>query len=93
MSATVQVTGNPTIKPGGIVRLDKYNTSFDGFWYVRSARHEITHSQLVTTLDIVKDSIGDATYTTEVTEDYVIPPVPSLINNRWVSSTNYVNTY
>jgi hypothetical protein len=93
MSAIVQITGNPTIKPGGIVKLDKYNTDFDGFWYVRSARHDITHSQLVTTLEMVKDSIGDATYTTEGTEDYVSPPTPSLINKRWISSTNYVNTY
>lgn len=93
MSALVQISGNPTIKPGGIVKLDKYNTDFDGFWYVRSARHDITHSQLVTTLEIVKDSIGDANYTKEVTEDYAIPPTPSLINKRWVSSTNYVNTY
>ena len=93
MSATVQITGNPTIKPGGIVKLDKYNTDFDGFWYVRSARHEITHSQLVTTLEMVKDSIGDATYTTEVAEGYATPPVPSLLNKRWVSSTNYINSY
>jgi hypothetical protein len=93
MSAVVQITGNPTIKPGGIVKLDKYNTSFDGFWYVRSARHEITHSQLVTTLEMAKDSIGAATYTTEVAEEYTTPPTPSLIDNRWVSSTNYVNTY
>ena len=93
MSAIVQITGNPTIKPGGIVKLDKYDTSFDGFWYVQSARHEITHSQLITTLEIVKDSIGDSTPTSIVVQDYVSPPVPSLINKRWISSTNYINTY
>jgi len=93
MSAIVQITGNPTIKPGGIIKLDKYDTSFDGFWYVRSARHEITHSQLVTTLELIKDGIGDSTPTSTVVQEYKTPPVPSLINKRWISSTNYVSTY
>lgn len=93
MQATIQVTGDPTIKPGGIVKLDKYNSKFDGFWYVRSARHEITHSQLVTTLEVVKDSIETATSTQTVVEDYQEPPIPALLEGHWVSSTNYVNTY
>ena len=93
MSAVIQVTGDPTIKPGGIVKLSEYNTKFDGFWYVKSARHEITHSQLVTIIEVLKDSLDTAQITQTGVEEYVEPPTPYLLNSRWVSSRDYVNVY
>lgn len=93
MTATVDITGNPTITPGGVVRIEKYGTQFDGFWYVRAVRHEINRSELISTLDLAKDSIDDGKVLTTTTAPYPPTIEPVLVNKVWVSSRNYSEVY
>lgn len=92
-SATVTITGTPEIRPGGIVKITKYNSKLDGFWYVTSAKHEITKSELVSTINIATDSTGVDVPTYNRAEVYTEPPRASLLDGSWVSSTHSVNIY
>lgn len=92
-SATVTVTGSPEIRPGGIVKITKYNSKLDGFWYVTSTKHELTKSELVSTIKIATDSTAVDTPTYNKTEAYSEPPRASLLDGTWVSSTHSVNVY
>lgn len=92
LSAVVDITGNPTLHPGGIVLLDKYDAEFDGFWYIVGVRHELTRSELVTILELAKDSIdGESPLITG--SEYLRPPAPTLINATWVSERVWENVY
>jgi hypothetical protein len=93
MTASLEVVSDPSIKPGGIVNINEYNTEFDGFWYVKSVRHEITQSYMQTYLEIARDGLGKTATAKKVTAPYVAPPEPALISNLWVSSQNYALVY
>lgn len=92
-TATVVITGSPEIRPGGIVKIEKYNSKLDGFWYVTSAKHEINRSELVSTLTLATDSTAVETPTYNKTTPYMEPPKPSLIGGTWVSSTHSAIVY
>lgn len=93
LTATVDITGNPTLHPGGVVNLEKYDAKFDGFWGIHAARHEITNSELLTTLELVKDSTNEAEPTLSNTAKYIDPPASSLLNGEWVSERQWNNIY
>lgn len=93
LTATVDVVGDPTVQPGGIVNIREYNTEFDGFWHVSSVRHEIAQSAMMSYLVLNRDSLGPAQDTSTPTEVYKTPPAPSLRSARWVSETEYVSVY
>jgi hypothetical protein len=91
--AKVDVVGDPAIQPGGIVNINEYDTQFDGFWYVTNVHHEITMSTMLTSLEIIKDSLGTATTDPSVTTMYTTPPETALQNGVWVSERELVNVY
>lgn len=93
LSANVDVVGDPAIQPGGIVNVNEYNTQFDGFWYVTGVRHEITMSTMMTSVEIIKDSLGTPTTDPSVTTMYTPPPVTALQSGTWISETEMVNVY
>lgn len=93
ITASVDITGNPTIKPGGIVKVDKYDSKLDGYWYVQGVRHEITRSELISFLKIGKDTTSEIEYSLNPVSDYKEPPIPVLTDGHWVSSINYVSVY
>jgi phage protein D len=92
-TAVVDITGDPTIKPGGVVYLSKYNSNFDGYWYVRSVRHEITRSELVSILELAKDGTNETDYTINPVVQYSQPPASALLNQQWLAEREYINIY
>lgn len=93
MQASLEVVSDPSIKPGGIVSINEYNTEFDGFWYVTSVRHELTQSHMRTYLEVARDGLGTVATAKRVTDPYVTPPEPALIGSAWVSSTDYTHVH
>jgi len=93
MRASLEVVSDPSIKPGGVVSINEYNTEFDGFWYVTSVRHELLQSHMRTYLELARDGLGKVATAKKVASTYVIPPEPALIGTTWVSSRNYTHVY
>lgn len=93
VTAKVMITGLPILKPGSIVKVNKYESDFDGYWYVQEVQHLITKSELVSYLKIATDSKPVQTLATNIARPYLEPPTPSLIQGKWVSSTNFVEIY
>ena len=76
ISAKIDVVADPSIKVGGVVRISEYNTEFDGLWYVRAVEHELTQSNLITRLDIARDSFGNTPANFQTSSPYTEPPAP-----------------
>lgn len=93
LSADVEITGTPIIYPGGIVKVDKYNSDLDGFWYVCSVRHDITKFDLVTTVHIVKDSLDGELVDVMPVTTVGTAPEAALVNGKWISEKDYVDVY
>jgi hypothetical protein len=91
--AFVHTVGIPGMLPGGIVKIDKYNTKFDGYWYVRSVRHEMVTNNLQTYMEIVKDSTDETLPTFPKSAPYVPLKNTTFIKNKWVASTEYAEVY
>lgn len=91
--AKAEITAGGGIVPGGTVNLNKYNSSFDGLWYVSSVHHKIGKEKYVTNLELFKND--DYTQTPEITKvaTFVTPPTPILKNGVWVSSMEKINEY
>lgn len=81
------------MKPGGIVYIDKYLTKFDGYWYVRSIRHEMTTNNLQTYMEVVKDSIDSDLPKFPNVPLYDPPNNTTYLNDRWVASYEYEEVY
>jgi hypothetical protein len=92
-TAKVIVTSSPEIRPGSIVKIDKYNSKLDGFWYVKSTKHELTKSELITTLMVATDGTTLLNPVYNTVEEHVTPPTPSLLSNIWVSSIHSAVIY
>lgn len=93
VTAKVMITGLPILKPGSIVKVDKYESDFDGFWYVQEVEHQITKSEMVSYLKIATDSTPVRTLAPNVVRPYNPPPTPSIINGRWVAGAPFVEVY
>jgi hypothetical protein len=93
-TAQVDAVGDPVIQPGMVVRLTQYNSSVDGLWIVKSARHEFFRGSAMSYLTIEKDS--DFSSTIDPLEK-VFPAVSipeSVIKDyRWISTKELVNVY
>lgn len=93
MTAELDVVGDTSIQPGGIVNLKEYNAQFDGFWYVQGVSHEVFQSTMVTHLKVSKDSMGERESEPAMVAPYNPPPVPALRSGKWVSESHFVNVY
>lgn len=92
-SAEAMVYGDPSITPGGIVRVDGYGGDFDGFWYVQSVSHDLFTDTLLTNLKLIKKGSYDILPKFPTVQRYVQPPIPVLIKDKWVMRTEYTNVY
>lgn len=93
MTACVETTFDPSVRPGGVVRINEYNTEFDGFWYVVSVCHEMTQSSIITKIEIARDSLGATVGELHTSLPYTAPPEPAYRNGMWVSAYDYVDIY
>lgn len=89
--ADVRVVGLAGCLPGGLVRLDNYNGTFDTFWYVKSVRHIVHSDAFVTELTIALNSRNRLQVTN--TEKYRTPPKSLYRNGRWEAEERLVNEY
>lgn len=93
ITAQVDVIGDTSIQPGGVVNVKEYNAQFDGFWYVQGVRHEVFQSTMSTHIEISKDSLGNREIEPTMSDSYTTPPAPALRSGKWVSEVNMVNVY
>lgn len=91
--ATAEVAAGGGVVPGGTVNLNKYDSSFDGLWYVSSVHHKIGKEKYVTNLELFKND--DYLQNPEIprVSTFTPPPVPVLKNGVWVSSMENINEY
>lgn len=92
-TAIVEVVGILGVYPGGLIRLRGFDTLVDNLWYVRSVKHILSGTGMITTLEIVSDSTNEESPTIFNTERFVSPPDPSFDGSRWVSTNRIIRTY
>jgi len=93
VTAKVMITGLPILKPGSIVKINKYESDFDGYWYVQEVTHQITKSEMVSYLKIATDSTPADTLSANNVRPHSEPPEPTLIKGKWVKGSNYLEIY
>lgn len=94
ITANVEVVSDPSIRPGMVISLQKYDSGIDGFWIVKSARHEMFRGSAMSYVELMRDSVITETVNpTVVTSPPPEAPEPRLINNRWRTSTEQIHIY
>lgn len=91
--AEALVYGDPSIVPGGLVFVDGYGGDFDGYWYVNSVSHELISESYLTTVKLEKDGSFDSLPKFPIVQKYTKPPLPVLINSKWLMQSEYANVY
>lgn len=91
--AEAVVYGEPSVRPGGLVFIEGYGGDFNGYWYVQSVSHDLVSESLTSTLKLMKDGSFDNLPKFPVVQRYTEPPLPILINNKWLMRSQYVNVY
>lgn len=91
--AQVSTTGIPEVMVGSLVKLNKYDSKFDGFWLVSKISQKVSRSNYVTELSIVRDSTTNEELITSNGLPYTIPDEPIIVNDLWVSSNPKVSLY
>lgn len=93
-TAHITIVGNPSIQPGMLIQLGKYNSAIDGLWIVKSARHEAFRGSSMSYLTVEKDSEFSSTID-PLEKVFPLIPIPdSVIKNfRWISTKDLVNVY
>jgi hypothetical protein len=92
-TAMVDVVGDPSIEPGMVVELEKYDSSVDGFWIVQAVRHEMVRGSALSYLTLAKDSNKSVNFAiTAQAPPLGKLPLLTLKNSRWVTTRelNYV---
>jgi hypothetical protein len=92
-NAKAVVTGVPELMPGALIRLDKYDAKFDGFWMVSGVTQSVSRSNYITELDLVKDSLKNDEPIIFRGSPYIFPEPPVLNNERWISDKLLSSVY
>lgn len=92
-TATVETLGVLGVYPGGLIRIEGFDSHFDGLWYIQNVHQVLGGSGLVTTLQIVSDSTNEESPIIYNTQRFSEPPYPRYFNKEWVSSNRRVNVY
>lgn len=94
ISASVTAVGDPSIIPGMVVDLQKYQSGVDGLWIVKSARHEMFRGSAMSYLELVRDTFASVNVSpTVVASPTPILPAPVLKNRRWCAQTEKAYVY
>jgi phage protein D len=91
--ANATVTGIPEVLVGSLVKLQKYDSKFDGFWMVSKVTHKVSRANYITELSLVKDSTNESEYVVSTGIPYVFPEDPVLDRGVWRSENSKVSTY
>lgn len=92
--AHVDVVGDPTITPGMLVNIDRYNSALDGIWLVKAVRHEMFRGSSMSYLTLVKDSnFSNVIDPLEKVSSPPELPIPYIKNMRWVTLQELINVY
>lgn len=91
--ATVELTGTSGIKPGGIVDVQKFNSKFDGLWYVSKVSHTLTVDKFFTELKIIKDSTNDEYFSIPPVTRYGNTPSSVIKDSFWIAETQMEDIY
>lgn len=91
--AHVTVTGIPEVKVGSLIRLNKYDSKFDGFWMVSKVAQKVSRSNYITELSIVRDSTNNEEPIISNGLTYETPDEPAIVNGVWVSGDPKVSLY
>lgn len=94
ITAYAELVGDPSIVPGMIVDLQKYESGLDGYWIVTAANHQMTRGSSLTYLSLSRDSTADE----DPAQNYSASPSPvpssSTIKNRqWMSTDPFAHIY
>ena len=92
-TADALVFGDPSIVPGGVVKIEGYGGDFDGYWYVISVTHTLSTDTLMSFLKLEKDGTYEVLPKFPIVQPYKEAPLPILIKNSWVMKSEYVNVY
>jgi len=94
ISASATVVGDPSITPGMVVDLQKYESGIDGLWLVKSAQHEMFRGSAMSYLELVRDTFAsNNTYPSVFAPPVPVLPEPVLKNRRWNALTEQVYVY
>ena len=91
--ADLVVSGISTLRPGSIVKIEKYNSEFDGYWVVQDARHSINTESYLTHLHIKTDSTNALPLSTKSGSSFVKPPKATLRDKIWITEQEVAYVY
>jgi len=89
--ADVSVIGLAGCVPGAVLKLDKYDAEFDGYWYVKSVKHRIHTDAFITDLRLAKNMKSELVF--DGTRPFQPPPDSEYQRGSWVSKKARVNEY
>lgn len=93
MNAEASVIGTASALPGRLALVSKYDSKFDGYWFISDVKHTVNNAHFVTTLKLKTDSTNELDLQPIPGSVYRDPPVPILSNNRWISSREFAYVY
>ena len=91
--ATVDLVGVVGMYPGGIAKIEGYDSKFDGLWYIASVKQVLGGIGMTTTLELVLDSTNESSPTIYNTQRFKKPPEPQFLNGEWISTNRLINVY
>lgn len=93
-TAHVDVVGDPSLAPGMLVNIDRYNSALDGIWLIKAVRHEMFRGSSMSYLTLVKDSnFSNVIDPTEKVTPAIELTDPYIRNMQWVTTRELVNVY
>jgi len=93
LHADVTALGISTVFPGSLVIVNKYQSEFDGYWFVEEVRHVINTDHYLTHLHIKTDSTNAASMTLGSGRTYKKHPGSRLVNNTWITQKEFSYVY
>lgn len=90
-TANVRVNGLAGCVPGGVVKVDRYDSNFDGLWYVRGVHHRVHSDAFYTELDIARNINSNLEIYNY--KPFDTPPEPRYSGGRWESTRQVTNVY
>lgn len=95
ITAHATIVGDPSIEPGMLVSLAKYDSGVDGLWIVKSAKHNMFRGSTTSELVLKRDTVysDDAVRESNPSSFPYPVPAPILRNKKWISPKEIVNVY
>jgi phage protein D len=92
-NVSVYTTGIAEPMPGSIAKIDNYDSYFDGYWLVRSIKHQVSRSNYVTKLSLSTDATSKAPPIRRPVAAFKQPPEPVIDVDTWVAKSSLEDLY